>query len=99
MRRLEKEDSRRRWRELRELWNDYDPIGVMGSPNSPLDEYEAYVGSTLRLLEQGATPEDIAEFLEQASEHMGLQFDRQNALEHAARFVRWYLERWPATRV
>jgi len=76
MRRLDKEASRRRWHELRELWNEYDPIGVMDDPDWHRDEYEAYVGRTMRLLEQAATPADIVDYLEETSSYMGLEFDR-----------------------
>ena len=49
---LTKEQSRARWAEVRALWCDWDPIGVMPSAESdwPLDEYDAYLGQTLRLL-------------------------------------------------
>ena len=46
MERLDKEASRQRWRELRDKWIKYDPIGVMDSFDWPRDEYDAYVGPT-----------------------------------------------------
>jgi hypothetical protein len=99
MKRLDKQTSRRRWRELRDKWNEYDPIGVMDDPDWPRDEYEAYVGPTLRLLEQGATVEDIVGYLEEASACMGLNFDRPNSLQHSAEFVFWYQDKWRNTKV
>ena len=90
MKRLDKENSRQRWRELRDKWNEYDPIGIMDDPDWPRDEYEAYVGPTMRLLEQGVTEEDIVKYLEEVSVHMGLEFDDSRALQHSAEFVRWF---------
>ena len=52
-----------------------------------------------RLLEQGATVEDIVRYLEEASAHMGLNFARSRALQHSAEFVRWYRDRWRDTKV
>ena len=99
MKRLDKTASRQRWKELREKWNEYDPIGVMDDADWPGDEYEAYVGRTLRLLEQGASVEGIVIYLEEVSGHMGLEFDRRRALQHSAEFVRWYQENWRDTKV
>ena len=99
MKRLDKNASRQRWRELRDKWNEYDPIGVMDDSDWPRDEYEAYVGPTMRLLEQGATVESIVRYLEEASAHMGLSFDRPRTLQHSAEFVRWYQDRWRDTKV
>ena len=99
MERLDKEASRQRWRELRDKWIKYDPIGVMDSFDWPRDEYDADVGPTMRLLEQGATVEEIVRYLEEASSHMGLNFDRPRALRQGAEFVRWYQDKWRNTRV
>lgn len=98
VRRLNKAASRQRWNELRDKWNEYDPIGVLDNADWPIDEYEAYVGRTMRLLEQGVTAEDIVEYLEQASSNMGLNFDRSKALYHATEFIHWYHEKWNNTR-
>ena len=94
MKRLDKQTSRQRWGELRDKWNEYDPIGVMDDPEWPRDEYEAYVGQTMRLLEQGASAEDIAIYLEEVSGYMGLTINHRRALQHSAEFVRWYQENW-----
>ena len=99
MRRLSKEESRKRWSELRAKWNEYDPIGVMSDPDCPLDEYEAYVGPTMRLLEQGATIDEIADYLSAVSEHMGLSFDRARARKYSVEFIQWYRWNWRDTMV
>ena len=56
----------RRWEAVRNLWCEYDPIGVMKYPDSPRDEYDAYVGPTIGLLDRGATLEEIAAYLREA---------------------------------
>lgn len=99
MKRLDKTASRQRWGELRDKWNDYDPIGIMDIPNCPRDEYQAYVGRTMRLLEQGASLDEIVAYLEEVSAYMGLTFDRRRARQHGAEFVRWYDEKWRDTIV
>jgi len=97
MKRLDKQASRQRWGELRDKWNDYDPIGVMDSPEWPRDEYETYVGETMRMLEQGASVDDIVGYLEEVSDYMGLKFDRDRALQYSEIFIRWYQENWRGT--
>jgi hypothetical protein len=73
MRRLTKAESRERWSQARALWNDGDPTGVFAMSNWPPDEYESYVGPTLRLLEKGASLVELTEYLESvAGECMGL---------------------------
>jgi hypothetical protein len=99
MKRLGKEASRQRRKELRDQWNAYDPIGVMGDPDWPRDEYEVYVGPTMRRLEEGATVDDIVRYLEEVSNYIGINFDRPRALEQSAQFIRWYAHRWRDTRV
>src|SRR5687767_2223968 len=50
-------------RELsRVLLNEWNPIGVDGSPETD-DEYDRYVGGVYRLLASGATDTDLAEHL------------------------------------
>ena len=87
------------WGELRAKWNAYDPIGVMADPDWPRDEYEAYIGPTMRLLERNAPIEDHLRHMAEASEHMGLDFDLEAARRHAHAFMRWYEDRWRDTRV
>lgn len=75
--RLTKEQSRKRWREIRALWCEFDPIGVVNSLSGPDDEYDGYLGPSLRLLERGATVEEIASYLAKVTlDHMGLSDSR-----------------------
>ena len=103
MERLDKSDSRERWRQVRDLWNEFDRIGVMGMEDWPRDEYESYLGQTLRLSEQDAPPEEIQEYLAFVTpEHMGLSETPQFAMSRrnfAERLRDWYAEKWPGTHV
>ena len=73
MGRLNKEQSRERWRQVRALWNKWDPIGVCPNTGGPIDEYDSYLGETLRLLEAGAAEQEMADYLVWVvGEHMGL---------------------------
>ena len=85
---------------MRDLWNEFDPIGVMDDPEWPRDEYEAYVGPTMRLLEQNAGTEEIIKSLEWAvCERMGLNLERQEARHFARRLEDWFRDKWPGTHV
>ena len=93
MDKLDKAQSRRRWAELCALWAEFDPIGVMDDPSCPRDEYDSYVGPTLRRLVDGASIEEIADYLESAvSERMGLTLDREEAERFACRLEAWFRE-------
>jgi hypothetical protein len=103
MKRLSKPDSRERWRQVRDLWNQFDPIGVMGLEDWPRDEYESYLGQTLRLLEQNASLEDIHKYLAMVTlEHMGLSESPEFEMSRRAfakRLRDWYEDKWPDTHV
>ena len=65
-RRLSKDESRARWRELRKLWNEYDPIGVVDPAEIEVcREYESYVGDVLRFLEKETPSQTIVMYLRQ----------------------------------
>lgn len=101
--RLSKQQSRRRWAEARELWCKWDPIGVMSMPDWPRDEYDSYVGPTLRLLESGASLQTLSQYLAQVElGHMGLSDSRQarsSRLAFAAELREWYEKHWAGSRV
>jgi hypothetical protein len=60
---ISKEQSRERWSGLRQLFCEWDPIGVMDDPEWPRDDYDCMVGPSLRMLEAGASAADIADYL------------------------------------
>lgn len=101
--RLSKLESRERWRQIRDLWNEFDPIGVMGMPDWPRDEYEAYLGPTLRLLESHATADELQRYLAEVTlDRMGLSESPQFAMsrrQFAKRLRDWYEANWPGSSV
>jgi hypothetical protein len=84
---------------MRDLWDEFDPIGVMGMADWPRDEYDSYLGPTLRLLESRASVDELQGYFAQVTlEHMGLnetpQFEM--ARRNFAKRVRdWYETQWP----
>jgi hypothetical protein len=71
-RQLRKKELRSQMRELRKLWNEYDPIGAV--ENSDIDdEYEAFVGPHLSLLARGVSDEVIFEHIKgEVTGHIGM---------------------------
>jgi len=101
--RLNKEESRKRWAEIRSLWCEWDPIGVMSMPDWPRDEYDSYLSPTLRLLERGASSQELIEYLSWAElEHMGLS-ESQQAQDRREAFAiqlkEWYEKHWAQSHV
>jgi len=91
--RLEKHELRRRWSELRELVNAWDPIGVIGI-GAPLDEYDCLIGPLLRMLESGESDKAIVAYLHrEGTEHFGVVL--HNADAFAVQAKDWYEQRWP----
>ena len=99
MRRLGKEESRKRWRELRRLWNEFDPIGVMHLADWPLDEYETYCGPCMRLLEQDAPALYLEECVYQALDCMAISKDPEGVQEFVRKMQAWFRENWYDTKV
>jgi hypothetical protein len=69
----------------------------------PQDEYDGYLGPSLRLLEKGASREEIERYLEEiVGEHMGLgntgvAYVRSTAF--AATLQAWFSSRWAGTTI
>ena len=97
---LGRHDARVRWREIRELWNAWDPVGVA---HAVADEYQAYLGPTLRLLERGASVADIEKYLAIVTlERMGLADSeqlRQRRIQFAQQLWDWFQTDWPGSFV
>ncbi len=95
---LDKAQSRQRIGEIRQLWNEWDPIGVV-TGNGPDDEYNAYLAPTLRLLERDASVDEIVAYLKWVTlEHMGLS-QVANPEAFAERLRQWFKSKWEGTRV
>jgi len=101
--RLNKSESRKRWSEIRSLWCEWDPIGVMSMPDWPRDEYDSYLGPTLRLLEKDASVQEVMQYLAWAElEHMGLSESPQAHTRRqafATQLKEWYEKDWADSHV
>jgi len=87
---------KRRFAELRDLINEWDPIGLIET-GAPEDEYDCLVGPILRRLEAQNSVREIAVFLDhEIAEHFGV-FGVAGSLTFAVRAQAWYIERWPAS--
>ena len=86
-----------------ERWCEWDPIGVMSMADWPRDEYDAYLGPTLRLLESKASEQELVRYLAQIElGHMGLSESKQassNRSAFARRLREWYDTEWPESNV
>ncbi|QOJ24081.1 MAG: hypothetical protein HRU78_10860 [Gammaproteobacteria bacterium] len=49
--------------EIRKLWNEWDPIGILPDENDILDEYDFYLETTLSLLKRKAATNEIESYL------------------------------------
>lgn len=85
--------------ELRELWCQWDPIGVMPL-GWPKDEYDDYLGATLALLEEGASLERIENYLANvAFQTMGLSSVSVAPKEFALKLGKWFQENWSSSPI
>ena|ERR1700690_1624916 len=92
---LSKELSRRRWRELRNAVNAWDPVGLIGL-GAPADEYECLVDPLMRMLENGSRPDEIVSYLDQhIPDHFGVSIP-VGAQEFTNGIVNWF-EKWKVT--
>jgi hypothetical protein len=84
----------RRIATIRELWCEWDPIGVFSiDPNWPRDEYEGYIEPTLHLLEASVGEAELTQYLERvAHQHMGLSEVCPSASDFAKRLILWFSE-------
>lgn len=99
MSKLNKEQSRERYRQLRALWSRWDPIGVVSPNDERSDEYDQYLGPTLRLLEQNGSQQEIADYLSfVVGEYMGLGergVEQANPVQFAHQLINWFDKNWP----
>jgi hypothetical protein len=77
-------------RELRALLMEaWDPIQVADVPEAA-DEYDGYMPQLARKLREGATPEDIAAYLDAVEVDMMGMDPLQRNTDVGERIVRWY---------
>jgi hypothetical protein len=85
-------------RELRELLNEWDPLGVLrDDPEWPRDEYDAYLAPLFTTLREGGDVAEVRDTLSRALANMGLApaAHREDIL--ADRIVAWSHEHFPRT--
>lgn len=88
------------WEELRQLLNDWDPIGVYDrTTDFPPDEYDCLYAPLMGLLVEGADVASVADFLErELSRHFGLDPRPSRPEDFAACLVEWFRDNGtPAT--
>lgn len=98
MEQLTKEQSRKRWRQLRDFWNEWDPIGVSPNNSGPTDEYDSYLGETLRRLESNSSIDELAKYLSWVvGDYMGMGstgVECSKPIEFAERLHSWFSKSW-----
>jgi hypothetical protein len=84
-------------RELRELLNEWDPIGVfaMDLDRPPEDEYDPYLSPVFAALREGGAAADVRGALESALGRMGLGPASEREDVFAERIARWWRESFP----
>jgi len=65
--------TKRAFLKMRDLWCSFDPLNVMKIDHWPDDEYDAYVGPMLNLIQGGANEEALEKFVEWTFDQMGLE--------------------------
>lgn len=81
-------------KELVDLLNKWDPIGVEPSKGGPKDEYDCFVIPLLSMLEANKSKDDISGFLiNHLEEHIGLNAKYHKPEKFAEKIVRWYKNR------
>jgi len=91
---LTKEQSRRRWKELRELTFRWNPIGF--TELLPRDEYDCVLGPLLTKLESGASVDELDVYLKrELVEHFGVSPTNPNGPERlAVEAKEWFDREW-----
>ena len=70
------------------LWREWDPISVGNVGDWPDDEYDAYVWPVIGKVMSGASEEEVADYLDWASnENMGCPLPRERNLEIARKLI------------
>jgi len=92
---LLKREIRERSNQLCRLMCEWDPIGVIASPDHPRDEYDCLVGPLLTLLARHASEEEVARFLRhEIDEHFGPPPENYDFAKIARRVRSWFERGW-----
>lgn len=92
---LGKQQSSERWKQLRALVCEWDPIGVTDDPTRPGDEYDCLLGEILARLESRAPRADLSRLLRnQLREHFGLSELPPDVDDFAGSLQQWFETSW-----
>jgi hypothetical protein len=80
------------WYELKRLWNQFDPIGVLGEDSDcPHDEYESYIAPTFALLEKGVGFTELNNYISFiVREYIGMNLSDEYIAELVGKLQYWY---------
>ena len=91
---LSKEESRRRWNELRGRMNAWDPLGLIDA-GAPPDEYECVVGPLMRMLESAEDSDVMAQYLNsEFRDHFELPVAMTDIINFVEQTRLWYRQQW-----
>jgi len=83
--------------EIRKLWNEWDPIGVLPYENDIPDEYDFYLEATLLLLNRDASINEIEDYLlfmiQKLMEFDSAYVEQCKPFEFATRLKAWFVNR------
>ena len=82
------------WYALKQLWNDFDPIGVLGPDSDcPDDEYESYIVPTFMLLEKGVDFIELNNYISfTVKEYIGMPLSDEPIADFVRTLQRWYAD-------
>lgn len=81
------------YRELKDLWNQFDPIGVYGEDSDWLDdEYESYIIPTFAFLEKKADFNTLYSYIHAlVNTHMGVDWVKDEYIvDFVQRIQKWH---------
>lgn len=78
-------------KELNQLLNEWDPIGILPFEGWPDDEYDCFIFPILSILHKDEGREKLIYFLnEHLTEHIGLSLNKKYVDEFADRVIFWW---------
>lgn len=78
-------------KELKQLLNEWDPIGVLPFEGGPKDEYDCFSDPIISLLHKGKNKKEIIAFLNKhLKEHVGLDPKYSKPEEFADKIMHWW---------
>ncbi len=89
--RTAKAQYRKQLNGLRDLWNAFDPIGVMDDPDWPRDACDRYLPKTLQLLNSRSGTLTLARTIEDtARDEMHMPVSHEAAIDFSRKLEAWF---------